>query len=123
MILRNLTHFDALLGFGLPIPVGRSRNSVAVKCSGSWRAIASYSLNSVSSKLKRVHVVHQGAHELSASPLYLWPRNSLSSFTEADKLLVHRSYFDSMFLEPQARKKGVLVSGLNASFFSMQYFH
>ena len=43
---------------------------------GSWRAVVSYTLTSVSGKLLRFHVVDQGAQALSAFPLYFWTRNS-----------------------------------------------
>ena len=118
VMFRIPTQFDALLGFGgnahcLPIRVGRSRNLIGVK-----RVMVPGEIQPPirSSKLLRIHVVDQGAHELSASPLYFWPRNPQSSSTERDELLNRWS-----ILIPCTRKSGVMVSGPNA-LFSLRIF-
>ena len=59
-----------------------------------------YSLTSASSKRLRGYVVDKGDHEVIASPLYFWPRNSHNSCSESADLLDHWFYFDSMYPEP-----------------------
>ena len=88
----------------------------------SCRDIARYSLTSVSCKFlsqcRWPGCSVTNTRTKSASLLYIWPRNSQDLSTELDELLVVWSYFNSMYLEPRARHKGVMMS-----FSSMQYFH
>ena len=62
-------------------------------------------------------------HMLSASLLIFRPRNPQNSSTEPDELLDHWSYFDPMFPEHRTRDSRVMMSGPNALFSSMYYFH